>query len=76
MLIKNMWSSSGEVFHWESGELLEQVAQRDCGCPICGVFKSKLDGALGSLMHCVATLLVSGGLEIDDPSNPKRSMIL
>ena len=27
---------SGEVFHREDGEVLEQVAQRECGCPIPG----------------------------------------
>jgi len=26
----------GEVFYWESGEVLEQAAQRGCGCPIPG----------------------------------------
>jgi len=26
----------GEVLYYESGEVLEQVAQRGCGCPIPG----------------------------------------
>ena len=26
----------GEVFHWDGGEVMEQVAQRGCGCPIVG----------------------------------------
>ena len=24
----------GEVFHWECGEVLEQVSHRGCGCPV------------------------------------------
>jgi len=40
---------SGEVFHREGGELLEQVAQRVCGCSIC-VFEARLDRALGRLI--------------------------
>ena len=27
---------SGEVLYYESGEVLEQAAQRGCGCPIPG----------------------------------------
>ena len=27
---------SGEVFHREDGEVLEQAAQRGCGCPVPG----------------------------------------
>ena len=41
---------SGEVLYYESGEVLEQAAQRGYGCPVLEVFKAKLDGALGSLV--------------------------
>ena len=27
---------SGEIFHWESGMVVEQAAQRNCECPIPG----------------------------------------
>jgi len=29
-------AGQGEVFYWESGEMLEETAQRGCGCPIPG----------------------------------------
>mgnify|MGYP001855080122 CR=1 FL=1 len=32
----------GEVFYWESGEVLEQVAQGGCGCPSLDMFKGGL----------------------------------
>ena len=41
---------SREVLYRESGEVLEQVAQRGCGCSSLKVFKTRLDGALGSLV--------------------------
>ena len=41
---------SGEVLHRESGEVLEQTAQRDCGFSVSKVFKSRLDGALANLV--------------------------
>ena len=37
-----------EKFFTMSGEVLEQAAQRGCGCPVPEVFKARLDGALGS----------------------------
>ena len=37
----------GEVLYRESGKVLDQAAQRRCGCSIPEVFKTKLDGALG-----------------------------
>ena len=37
-----------EALHTEGGEALEEVAQI-CGCHVPGVFKARLDGALGSL---------------------------
>jgi len=40
----------GEVLHRESGEVLEQIAQRGCGCPVPGDFKGRLDGAVGKLI--------------------------
>ena len=38
---KGKWTSGGsgyqgEVLYYESGEVLEQAAQRDCGCPVPG----------------------------------------
>ena len=38
---------------------MEQVAQRNCGCPSLGVFKVRLDGALDSLILLVATLHIA-----------------
>ena len=42
----------GEVLYCESGEVLEQAAQRACGCPIPGGVQGQvgLDGALDSLV--------------------------
>lgn len=34
----------------ESGDTLEQVAQRSCGCPIPAVFKVMLNGDLSNLI--------------------------
>jgi len=36
---------SREVLYRESGEVLEQVAQRGCGCLFLEVFKGSLDEA-------------------------------
>ena len=33
---------SREVLHRESGKVLEQAAQRDCGCPIPGGLKDQV----------------------------------
>jgi len=40
----------GEALYYERGEVLEQAAQRGCGCPIPGGVQARLDGALGSLV--------------------------
>ena len=34
--------------------------------PPLEAFKARLDAALGSLILCVASLLMAGGLELDD----------
>ena len=41
---------SGEVLYKESGEVLEQAAQRVVDAPFLEVFKARLDGALGTLV--------------------------
>ena len=42
---------SGEVLYYESGEVLERVAQREVvDAPSLEVLKARLDGALGSLI--------------------------
>ena len=33
---------SGEVLYYESGEVLEQSAQRGCGCPVPGGIQGQL----------------------------------
>ena len=38
---------SGEVFHWESSEVLEQAAQRGCGRPILGDVEGQAGWGLG-----------------------------
>lgn len=37
-------------FFTQSGESLEQVAQKSCGYPVSGVLKTRLDRAVGSLI--------------------------
>ena len=54
------------VFHSESGDALEQVAQGGCRCPILEAFKARLDVALGSLVWWLATLPV----KLDDHCGP------
>ena len=46
--------------------MLEQVAQRGCGCPSLEAFKAKLDGGPGQ-PGLVGGNTVTGGLELDDP---------
>jgi len=58
----------GELFYSEGAKVLAGT-----GCPemfwmphLWRHFKTKLDGALGSLIWWVATLTTAGGLELDD----------
>jgi len=43
-----------EVFHLESDDALDQVAQRGCGCPVPGGIQGMVDVALGSMAILVA----------------------
>jgi len=61
-----------EVFHWERGEVLEQAAQRGCGCPIPGGVQGQ-DGALGKLVWWLGALPVAGRLEHGDHWGPFQS---
>ena len=48
---------------------MEYLAQGGCGCHI-----PKLDFVPGSLVQCLATLHIAGGLKLDDhyrPFNPR-----
>ena len=63
-----------EVFHTESGDTLEQVAQGVVDAPSLEAFKARLDVALGSLVQWLVTLHIAEGLKLDDHCGPFRPM--
>ena len=60
----------GEVFHPEDGDILEQVAQGGCGCPIPGGIQGQAGCGSGQSGILVGTLPVSGGLKLGDHCGP------
>ena len=64
----------GEVLYYEGGELLEQAAQRCCGCPIPGGVQGQVGwgpGQPGLVLNVeVGGPAVARGLEIHDPWGP------
>jgi len=72
-----------EIFYWESGEVLERIAQRGSGCPVLVNVLCQLGWGLGQfhlvLDQAVGNPAYSRGLELDDPwvpSSSSHSMIL
>ena len=67
------------LFHWESGTMLEQAAQRGCGGPIPGGVQSQVGWGLGQpglVLDVVAgTLPVVVRLEPDDPWGPTQAIL-
>ena len=59
-----------EVLYRESGEVLEQAAQRGCGCSILGGVQDQVGWGPGQpglvQVWRVVALRVAGGLELDD----------
>jgi len=68
-------------FFTESDEVLDQAAQRGCGCSVPGGVQDQVGwgpGQHGLVWRLVAQLLWQGGwnLILGVPSNPSHSMIL
>ena len=62
----------GKVLYNESGEVLEQAAQRGCGCPIPGGVEGQVGwgpGQPGLVLNVEVggPVCGKGGLELDDP---------
>ena len=72
----------GEVLYQESGEVLEQAAQRGCGCPVLGGVQGQIGwgpGQPGLVNGEVGGPAQQGGwrfMILEVPSNPGRSVIL
>ena len=64
----------GKFFTMRVGRCWHRLLTEAVDAPSPEVFKSRLDGALGSLVECqiwrLVPLPVAGGLELDDPWSP------
>lgn len=74
---KDYWISASVVFIVFNH--LTHIVLRSCGCPIPGGIQGQVGWVLDSLIWCVATLPMAGGLELCilwGAIHPKPSMIL
>ena len=70
LLLQIQVGCQGEVLYYESGEVLEQAAQRGCGCPVPGGVQGQVRWSLGQpglVLDMEVGLPAAGRLEIHDP---------
>lgn len=52
-----------EILHYECGQILKQVAQRDCGCPVPGSVQGQGEWDLENLIKWKASLPMARGVQ-------------